>query len=154
MPKCSNILIKRCKNVCIVQFTWISFPTSVDPVNATLLTSGWLTIAAPAVGPKPGITFTTPSGKPASFVNAATYSPVNGVCSASFITIVHPSKKTTIKFDKNVYEKVLKFPWLVNSVYNTISTYLLQGQGQISMIAWAMESSMEWFGHKHLLAHV
>ena len=28
-----------------------SLPTSVDPVNATLLISGWEAIAAPAVGP-------------------------------------------------------------------------------------------------------
>ena len=30
---------------------WISFPTSVEPVNATLSISGWRTIAAPAVSP-------------------------------------------------------------------------------------------------------
>ena len=44
----------------------ISLPTSVEPVNATLSTSSWAARAAPAVSPKPVITFTTPSGIPAS----------------------------------------------------------------------------------------
>ena len=34
---------------------WISFPTSVDPVKATLSTSGWDEIAAPAVGEIKGV---------------------------------------------------------------------------------------------------
>lgn len=38
--------------------------TSVDPVNATLSTSMCLAMAAPADGPIPGRTFTTPSGNP------------------------------------------------------------------------------------------
>jgi hypothetical protein len=38
--------------------------TSVDPVKATLVISGWAVMAAPAVGPYPGITFTMPAGKP------------------------------------------------------------------------------------------
>lgn len=39
--------------------------TSVDPVKATLLMSGWEVMAAPAVGPYPGRMLTTPGGKPA-----------------------------------------------------------------------------------------
>ena len=39
--------------------------TSVEPVKATLSTSSWEAMAAPAVGPNPGITLTTPGGKPA-----------------------------------------------------------------------------------------
>ena len=42
----------------------ISFPTSVDPVNAILLIPGWLTIAAP-VAPSPVTIFTTPAGSSA-----------------------------------------------------------------------------------------
>ena len=42
----------------------IILPTSVDPVNATLSTSLCAASAAPAVSPKPGTTFTTPSGTP------------------------------------------------------------------------------------------
>ena len=49
---------------------WVTYlvswrpPASVDPVNATLLTSGWSTMAPPAVGPYPGNMFTTPAGIP------------------------------------------------------------------------------------------
>ncbi len=38
--------------------------TSVDPVKATLSTSMCSLSAAPAVGPYPGIMFTTPGGNP------------------------------------------------------------------------------------------
>jgi len=38
----------------------ISLPTSVEPVKATLSTSGWAASAAPAVSPKPVTAFTTP----------------------------------------------------------------------------------------------
>lgn len=37
----------------------IKRPISVEPVNATLRTSGCATSAWPAVGPKPGTTFIT-----------------------------------------------------------------------------------------------
>jgi len=40
-------------------------PTSVEPVKATLSTSGWWTIDPPAVGPYPGRMLMTPGGKPA-----------------------------------------------------------------------------------------
>ena len=39
---------------------WMMRPTSVEPVKATLLISGCSEMAAPAVGPKPGIMLTTP----------------------------------------------------------------------------------------------
>ena len=42
------------------------------------------------VGPIPGMMLTTPSGKPASLVKAATCKPVRGVCSETFMTIVFP----------------------------------------------------------------
>ena len=68
----------------------IKWPTSVDPVNATLSTSICRAIAAPAVGPYPGSKFTTPSGNPASSISSPTRNAVSGVCSAGFITTVQP----------------------------------------------------------------
>lgn len=68
----------------------------MDPVKAILSTWGWLVRAAPAVGPYPGMTFTTPGGKPASFTNAAIASAVSGVCSAGLMTRVHPSSRESI----------------------------------------------------------
>src|ERR1041384_1704597 len=47
--------------ICI---TWR--PTSVEPVNEILSTSGWRASAAPAVDPPPGTTLNAPGGKPAS----------------------------------------------------------------------------------------
>ena len=48
-------------------------------------------LAAPAVGPYPGTTLITPSGKPAFCAKRAIRKQVSGVCSAGFITIVHPA---------------------------------------------------------------
>ena len=48
----------------------ISRPTAVEPVKAILSTSGWSTSAAP-VSPSPVITFSTPSGMPASSASSA-----------------------------------------------------------------------------------
>lgn len=42
----------------------MELPTVVLPVKVTALTPGWEAKAAPAVSPNPGITFTTPAGKP------------------------------------------------------------------------------------------
>ena len=67
-----------------------SLPTSPDPVNATLSTSWWEAIAAPAVGPNPGTTLITPSGTPASWASSAIRRAVSGVCSAGLRTTVFP----------------------------------------------------------------
>uniref|UniRef100_A0A0A9H5S5 Rf2c n=1 Tax=Arundo donax TaxID=35708 RepID=A0A0A9H5S5_ARUDO len=48
-----------------------SRPTSVDPVKLTLSTSMCDATAAPAVGPNPGTTLSTPSGTPASLARCA-----------------------------------------------------------------------------------
>ena len=44
--------------------------TSVEPVNATLSTSGWAASGAPQVSPKPLMTLMTPGGKPACIERA------------------------------------------------------------------------------------
>src|SRR3984893_4111051 len=69
----------------------ISLPTSVDPVNATLSTSGCAANAAPAVSPNPVKMLTTPGGKPASWIRLPRRSAVIGVCSAAFSTTVQPA---------------------------------------------------------------
>lgn len=46
----------------------------MEPVKATLSTSGCDEMAAPAVCPKPVTTLSTPAGRPASFASAARYS--------------------------------------------------------------------------------
>ena len=68
----------------------ISLPTSVDPVKATLSTSGCAAKAAPAVSPYPGTMLTTPSGKPASANSSPRRKAESGVCSAGLSTTVQP----------------------------------------------------------------
>jgi hypothetical protein len=49
----------------------IFFPTSTDPVKATLSICLCTAIALPQLGPSPGIMLITPGGKPASLIREA-----------------------------------------------------------------------------------
>ena len=60
LPPSSNVAVFLVAEIDLA----IALPTSVDPVNAILFTSVWLTSAAP-VTPSPVTIFTTPSGTPA-----------------------------------------------------------------------------------------
>ena len=68
----------------------IARPTAVEPVKATLLTSGWLTSAWP-VSPAPVMMFTTPAGRSACCRISAKSSAVSGVVSAGLSTTVLPA---------------------------------------------------------------
>ncbi len=68
----------------------IDLPTSVEPVNEILSTSGCSTSAAPA-SPSPVTMLTTPSGKPTSSISSPSMSADSGVCSAGFSTTVQPA---------------------------------------------------------------
>ena len=65
-------------------------PISVDPVKASLRTSGCVRIASPTTDPGPVTTLKTSSGMPASSASSANRSAVIGVCSAGFRTTVFP----------------------------------------------------------------
>ena len=62
-------------------------------MKAILSTSGWVDRYAPAFLPYPLSMFTTPSGIPASFTSSAIFSDDRGVCSAGFMTTVHPAAR-------------------------------------------------------------
>ena len=64
----------------------ICWPTSVDPVNTILRTSGWSTSRWPTTLPLPGITWNTPSGRPASSASSPIRIAVSGVISAGLAT--------------------------------------------------------------------
>ena len=66
-----------------------SFPTSVEPVNASLSMSSCLTRCAPVV-PSPVMRFTTPGGSSACRHTSAKSMAVSGVVSAGFRTTVFP----------------------------------------------------------------
>src|ERR1051325_10790057 len=73
-------------------------PTSVDPVNEILSTSGWRTSAAPAVDPPPATTLNAPGGNPASCITSAIARAVSGVSEAGFRTMVHPAASAGANF--------------------------------------------------------
>ena len=54
-------------------------PTSVDPVNTILRTSGWVTKRSPTTEPLPGSTWNRPAGSPASTANSPRRMVVSGV---------------------------------------------------------------------------
>ena len=68
----------------------ISRPTAVEPVKATLLTSGCRTSAAP-VAPAPVTMLTTPGGRSACCRISAKMSADSGVVSAGLMTTVLPA---------------------------------------------------------------
>jgi len=76
-------------------------PTSVDPVNATLSTSGWATTAAP-VAPPPVTMFTTPGGRSACWQIWAKVSAVRGVVSAGLSTTVLPVARAGATFQASM----------------------------------------------------
>ena len=45
-------------------FSWMNFPTTVDPVNEITRTLGCVTNGVPTFGPVPNTIFTTPGGTP------------------------------------------------------------------------------------------
>ena len=76
---------------------WMSLPTPVEPVKATLSMSGSRTSAAPAT-PSPGRIETTPGGSSASWRISASSSAVSGVVSAGFSTAVLPAASAGASF--------------------------------------------------------
>src|SRR5262245_66596171 len=68
-------------------------PTSGEPVKDIRLSPGCLANASPAVVPRPGTTFTTPSGIPASFTSFVRKSVDSGVSSAGLMTTVLPTAR-------------------------------------------------------------
>ena len=76
-------------------------PTSVEPVNAILSTSGWSTSSLPD-SPSPVITLRTPAGRPASWASSANARAVSGVNSAGFRTTVHPAASAGATFHATI----------------------------------------------------
>ncbi len=76
---------------CGAQPAMIRVPTSVEPVNTILRTSGWVTKRSPTTEPLPASTWNTPSGIPASSASSPSRSAVSGVSSAGLRTTVFPA---------------------------------------------------------------
>ena len=80
---------------------WIALPTSVEPVNAILSTSGCSTSAAP-VRPSPVTMLTTPAGSSAWRSTSQNSSAVSGVVSAGFSTTVLPAASAGAIFHASI----------------------------------------------------
>ena len=76
---------------------WIAFPTSVEPVNATLSMPSCLTRCAP-VEPSPVTMLTTPGGSSACRQTSVKSSAVSGVVSAGLSTTVFPQASAGATF--------------------------------------------------------
>src|SRR5580700_4617340 len=77
-------------------------PTAEEPVNETARTAAFSAIGAPASGPYPVTTFTTPFGTPAS-VSACTRLKVDsGVSSAGLITQALPQTRAGSSFHEGI----------------------------------------------------
>ena len=79
----------------------ITLPTSVEPVKATLSTSGWSTSAWP-VPPAPVTMLTTPGGRSACWQISAKSSAVSGVVSAGLSTTVLPQASAGAIFHASI----------------------------------------------------
>src|SRR6059058_4124429 len=80
---------------------WIAFPTSVEPVNAILFTSGCATSSAP-VRPSPVTMFTTPGGSSACRTTSQKSRAVSGVVSAGLSTTVFPAASAGAIFHASI----------------------------------------------------
>src|SRR5437899_11205860 len=98
-------------------------PTSVEPVNATLSTSGEAAIRSPTVLPEPVTTFTTPAGAPASVRLRPSSYVVQGVYVAGLITQVQPTASAGASF--HVATRIGKFP---GGITRTTPTAALRSQ--------------------------
>ena len=75
-------------------------PTSVEPVNDTLRTSGWVTSASPKVPPGPVITCRTPAGSPAAWASSPNFSAVSGEMEAGFSNTAFPAASAGATFQQ------------------------------------------------------
>ena len=79
----------------------MALPTPVEPVNATLSTSGWVTTAWP-VRPAPVTMLTTPAGRSACCRISANNIAVSEVVSAGFSTTVLPAASAGAIFHASI----------------------------------------------------
>jgi hypothetical protein len=79
----------------------IFLPISVEPVNATLSTSGFSTSAIPT-SPGPGTMFTTPGGRSAWRQTSAKSSALSGVVEAGLRTTVLPAARAGATFHASI----------------------------------------------------
>ena len=78
-------------------------PVSVPPVNEIAETSGWATIASPALPPLPCTIFSTPGGRPHSILISPSRAAVAGVSSLGLATTGLPAASAGAIFQVKRY---------------------------------------------------
>ena len=78
---------------CSAQPAMMRLPTSVEPVKQIFPTFSWVTKRHPMTLPRPGSTWKTSSGIPASWQSSAMRMAVSGVSSAGFSTTAFPAAR-------------------------------------------------------------
>ncbi len=89
---------QTCLRLDCAEYRMKYLPTSVEPVNTSASTSGCRPRALPACSPRPGTTFSTPSGTPASRASSARRRAENGDCSAGLSTTELPAARAGASF--------------------------------------------------------
>ena len=87
LPPSSSVTRLTC--LAAPAITWV--PTSVDPVNTTLRTSGWVTNRSPITEPRPGSTWNRSGSRPASTASSPIRRVVSGVHSAGLTSTALPA---------------------------------------------------------------
>ena len=77
-------------------------PTSLDPVNETRSTPGWVTSASPSVPPGPSTRLSTPFGSPASTRTSTRRTASIGVYDAGLNTTALPSTSAGMIFQVGI----------------------------------------------------
>src|SRR6201995_4474227 len=110
-------------------------PTSVEPVNVTLRTSGLEVISPPISFELPVKTLNTPAGIPARSANAARAKAENGVELAGFATMVQPAAKAgpalRVIMAAGKFQGVIAAQTPIGSLITT-SRRSFQGEGIVS----------------------
>ncbi|MNY11870.1 hypothetical protein D3C86_1449200 [compost metagenome] len=88
-------------------------PVTVEPVNAALLTFGFVTNALPSSAPKPLTIFTTPAGS-RSPINSIKTIIETGVLSAGFNTTQFPAAKAGASFQTAI--RIGKFQGIICAI--------------------------------------
>ena len=83
--------------ICLAAPAITPMPTSVEPVNTILRTSGWVTNRSPITEPLPGNTWNTSSGSPASSASSPSRIVVSGVHSAGLMSTALPAASAGAK---------------------------------------------------------
>ena len=124
-------------------FSEIKAPALVEPVNETILTSGWLVKASPVTAPSPLTKLKTPSGNFISSIISANIIEDKGAISDGLSTIVQPVAIAGI---------TLRQTWFIGQFQGVINAQTPFGSCKILLFgAWSPNISSNVYSFKTLI---